>query len=192
MRNTLRKLLEAQCKEYAKVEQCLNGRYVTFTVYDKRSKHSHETFEDLLARAYWVLFCPELDITKHFEEFRNHVLSEAYRLLQREYGQNVRVHAYDQVRSGVDGGLRGLLNTLLRLAVAESSRLRSRTLVEDYWTTTDPGQLVRDSADYVAQYSQLIPHELREKGAGFLRSRFKEILIEHPSSINKLKKEIRR
>lgn len=191
MRRHFLKLVDSLEREHRRVERETHRRFIKFR-FPTSDPISRSDVEAAIARAYWFLWCPELDISEHFEKGRNHVLSEAYRVLQREYGQNVRIHAYNQVRSGINGGLRGLLNTLLRLTVAEFSRLRSRTLVENYWAKTDPASLVQDSQDYVTRYSQLIPHELKEKGAGFLHAQFREVLIEHPISMNKLRQEIRR
>lgn len=191
MREQLESLIGTLLREHQRVERETHRRFIEIRV-PLTTPQSHEDFEVSLARACWVLFYPELDEPKRLEEFKPYVLSEAFRLLQREYGTNVRAHAYDRVQSGIKGGFRELLNTLLRLAVADFARLRSRTLVDNYWASTDPTTLGQDSLDYISCYSQIIPKELTENGAGLLRTQFRELLIEHSVVISKLRREIRK
>ena len=124
--------------------------------------------------------CRPVDLRRDF--------SCACRSLQGKFGGDMRKGAFELARTGEDGGLLGVLRTLLRSVAEEQAGNQVAALVHTYWMQRSAEELLADSAEYLATYGHLIPTELTEGSAGRIRVNFIKVLKEHPRMIQRMQR----
>lgn len=190
MRNELQMMLEQLVEKHRQVELQINDRFNAFQMPEASRVTSLQEFEDLTARLYWSLVCPAL--STQLPALKLHAGHAPALLLEREYGANAHLHAFDIARSGAEGGLWGILQTLARLTQEQMFERLSLVVVTSYWQSTSAEQLVKDAHDYLKEYGHLMPGEMTEGSQAFLLGNFRKVLLEHPNLIRKLSHALRR
>lgn len=110
------------------------------------------------------------------------------RLLEAEYGHDAILNANDLARTGVDGGLLGILRALARRRADEYASNEVAARVSAFWGgLTVEGQLsVAD--EYLAKYAHLLPRERTESGGIRTKIGFHKTLEQHPHMIQRLQR----
>lgn len=113
--------------------------------------------------------------------------SRCSRLLRKEYGDQADKAAFEMARTGVEGGLYGVLKTLARLMVEEYTGNEIRARVSDFWNSLSMDEQLELPMEYIEKHGHLMPSELIEDGAGRIRINFTRVLEEHPLMIMRLR-----
>ena len=138
---------------------------------------THAEAQEIITRYFWNLFCPSLPIEENWDSGNEHVWGRASNFL-KSYGSPLNALAV--ASSGVEGGLRGVLDELLNSYVEDQCKNRVGTLVSEYWNGSTPEELVNDSTKFVREYKDVLPPDKLEHNAAYLRGRYRDTLQELP------------
>lgn len=150
-----------------------------------------DEFNDILKRFIWHLY----DLKPRIPPPQSHqgelILEQAYRLLQAEYGENARVHAFNIARMQAEGGLHGILRLLGDLMRADLIHTRCEQLAAQHKRSSIPSQLEHDAADYIEQFGLLLPPEYCEGRGLMLLIHFEKVMCEHPFLMLRMRRPTR-
>lgn len=113
--------------------------------------------------------------------------SRCNHLLRKKYGNQADKAAFEMARTGVEGGLYGVLKTLARLMVEEYAGNEIRARVSDFWSNLSMDEQLEIPTEYIERHGHLLPSELTEGSAGRIRINFTRVLEEHPLMIMKFR-----
>lgn len=111
-----------------------------------------------------------------------------WHLLTKQYGDSAAQAAFEEVRTGNSGGLRGVLRTLAKQYGTEYSRNLIAITVETYFSNRTAEQLKADAEEYMATYRQIIPSELTEGTGARILFNFRKALKQHPDLMRQLRR----
>ena len=192
MRKQFASLLKQLEDGHRRIELQINERYSRFRMPRSCVVDHLEEFQDIIARFYWHLYCPELDIGKHWNEHHESVASMAFLLLEREYGKNARFRACDLARTGAEAGLLGVLKNLMKSTLEDLYERHSKSLVDEYWERTGTEQILQDGRDYIQAYARQLPAEMTEGSGAVILFNLRKVLMEHPAMIRQMRQVVRR
>lgn len=188
MASKLDRLLEAidPVRNYEPLWARANEGLNTFPM-ENASEGDWNEFNRLLAR----FFCHMENVMLRLKspmpvDYRFHG-SRCSRLLKKEYGDQADKAAFEMARTGVEGGLYGVLKTLARLMVEEYAGNEIRARVSDFWNNLSLDEQLELPTEYIDKHGHLLPSELIEGSAGRIRINFTKVLEKHPQLTHKLK-----
>ena len=111
--------------------------------------------------------------------------------LLKIYGSSGDVTAFTIANTGNEGGLYAVLKAFAMYKAEEYTKNEISAKVSMYWEGLSANQKVKVSEEYVAKYGGIIPSELSENGAAFLRGFFWKVLEKHPYIVQKLRQSSR-
>ncbi|VGO19135.1 hypothetical protein [Pontiella sulfatireligans] len=114
--------------------------------------------------------------------------NRCWHLLKRKYGDSAAQAAFEEVRTGSGGGLRGVLRILALEYGAEYSRNLISVTVESYFSHRSVEQLMADAKEYMATYHQILPPEITEGTGARIHSGFRKALKQHPYLMRRLRR----
>ena len=86
----------------------------------------------------------------------------------------------DARRTGVEGGLRAVLDTVAEALALEYARNEINARVYDYCESLSGRELLSAAEEYLERFGHLLPGELTESGGVRLKASFTRVLCEHP------------
>jgi len=107
------------------------------------------------------------------------------RLLMEEYGKSGEKTAFELARTGVEGGLYGVMKALARRLAAQYVKNEISARISYYWDALTVDEKVAASAEYLEKYGHLLPSEITEGSAARVRANFTKVLEEHPRLIQR-------
>ena len=111
-----------------------------------------------------------------------------WHLLKQKYGESAAQAAFEEVRTGNGGGLRGVLRTLAMQYGTEYARNLISVTVESYFSHRSVEQLMADAKEYMAAYRQILPTEITEGSGARIHSSFRKALKQHPYVLRRLRR----
>ena len=101
-------------------------------------------------------------------------------LLKKAYGDQADKAAFEMARTGVEGGLYGVLKTVAQLMVEEYAGNEIRARAGAFWNGLSLDEKLEVPTEYIKKHGHLLPSELTEGSAARLRMNFLKVLEEHP------------
>ena len=100
-------------------------------------------------------------------------------LLNQVYGSQGWKTAFSMVRTGLEGGLRAVLQAMAEALALEYARNEIRARVHDYWQGLSTRERLAAADEYLGKFGHLLRSQLTEGSAPRLRANFPGLLIEH-------------
>ena len=107
-------------------------------------------------------------------------------MLRHAYGANGDKAAFERARTGVEGGLLGVLRKLARTVAERHAEAKIRALVYDYWESLTVADRLAAADEYIKSYGRWLSPELTEGSAARLRANLPKVLMEHPRLVQRL------
>lgn len=101
-------------------------------------------------------------------------------LLRRKYGDSAIQAPFECARTGNEGGLRGVFQTIAQLMSREHAQSRIGVAVSLYCNRQPPQALIDAGKEYVRTYGHLLPSEITEGSAARVLANLPKVLREHP------------
>ena len=101
-------------------------------------------------------------------------------MLKKAYGDQADKAAFEMARTGVEGGLYGVLKTVAQLMVEEYAGNEIRARAGAFWNGLSLDEKLEVPTEYIKKHGHLLPSELTEGSAARLRMNFLKVLEEHP------------
>ena len=101
----------------------------------------------------------------------------------REEGQNT---AFVIARSGVEGGLRGVLRAVAKRLVNEYARAETGAKVTAFMNALSADEWMDLADDYLDEYCQWLPEEVTESNGAWFKINLFRGLAEHPFLVRRL------
>jgi hypothetical protein len=111
-----------------------------------------------------------------------------HHLLQEELGEQAYQVAFDRARTGVDGGLYGVLKMVAELMVQEYAGNEIAARVSKFWNDLSLDEKLEVPQEYVRKHGHLLPSEITEGVAAKVLVNFRKVLEEHPRVIARLRR----
>ena len=109
-------------------------------------------------------------------------------LLQQELGSQADKVAFDRARTGVDGGLYGVLKLVARLMVEQYSGNEVAARVSEFWNGLSMDEQLEVSHEYVRKHGHMLPSEVTEGSAVRVMINFTKVLEEHPRLVARVRR----
>ena len=111
----------------------------------------------------------------------------ACRHLMKEFGPDGDKTGANMAIHGVEGGLRGVLETLGRRMADEYGTNEIKARIGAYWNRLTVDEKLAASKEYLSKYGHLLPEDVTEGSAPRLRAYFPKFLEQHPQLIRRLR-----
>ena len=108
------------------------------------------------------------------------------KVLHEAYGPSGEKAAFEMARTGVDGGLYGVLRRFAEIQATKYAENEINGRISLYWRELSMDEQLLAMDEYLAEYGHLISSELTENGAARLRMDFQRVLAEHPRLMQRL------
>ena len=108
------------------------------------------------------------------------------KVLHEAYGPSGEKAAFEMVRTGVDGGLYGVLRRFAEIQATKYADNEINGRISQFWQDLSTDEQLRAMDEYLAEYGHLISSEMTENGAARLRMGFPRVLSEHPRLMQRL------
>ncbi len=137
-------------------------------------------FNNLLARFFCHMENVMLRLNPHMKTDHGFHGGRCCHLLKKAYGDQADKATFEMARTGVEGGLYGVLKTVAQLMVEEYAENEIRARVGAFWNGLSLDEKLEVPTEYIKKHGHLLPSELTEGSAGRLRMNFLKVLEEHP------------
>ena len=111
-----------------------------------------------------------------------------YHLLQKKFGDHADKVMFDRARTGIDGGLYGVLKTVAELMVEMYAGNEIGARVSAFWNSLTLEEKLEVPREYVRKYGHLLPSEITEGAATRVAMSFWKVLEEHPRLVTRLRR----
>ena len=115
-------------------------------------------------------------------------LRRAWDLLRGPYGGDTPQTLYDVARSGSEGGLLQIMNTLAERYCDEYAEQLVSNAVTFYLADRSPAKVLSDVREYVARHGNIIPPEISEGFPARIAAHFPKVLATHPFAMQRLRR----
>lgn len=140
-------------------------------------------------------------LSKFFRHAENHVLNmgsfqspdlefeweRCCQILNKAFGESGDKAAFEMVRTGVEGGLRNVLQHLAKQMVNQYSGREIAARITQFWNNLSFDQQFAVMDEYLTKYGHLLPEELTEGSAARLKANFVQVLNLHPHLTKRLR-----
>jgi len=109
-------------------------------------------------------------------------------LLRGQYGANGEKAAFEMARTGVEGGIYGVLETVAGQMIYEYAGNEIAAKTAHFWQTLSTGEKLAVSQEYLDKYVHILPPELTSGSAARIRADFLKVLQEHPNIVRRLRR----
>ena len=113
-----------------------------------------------------------LDMDIHWGQCHHH--------LTNIYGRNGAMTACQLARTGVEGGLYGVLRAVAQDMAATHARNEISARVSDFLNRLSGDEQMEAAREYLARYGHLLPSEVTEGSGARVLAYFRNFLLEHP------------
>jgi hypothetical protein len=108
------------------------------------------------------------------------------KVLQKAYGPSGDKAAFEMARTGVEGGLYGVLRRFARTQAEQYARNEINARISRFLRSLSPSEKLRVADEYLAEHGHLLPSEITEEGAARIKMDFPKVLAEHPRMMQRL------
>ncbi|MBK7090661.1 MAG: hypothetical protein IPH59_02895 [bacterium] len=109
--------------------------------------------------------------------------NQVFKLLRSYFGENGVEHAHLIARTGIHGGLYGLMKRIAKHAASEFQRIDIHVTVEEFLMYLDDEEKEDAAREYSERFEDYLPPELLENNGLTLLMRFEKVLENHPYMI---------
>ena len=109
-------------------------------------------------------------------------------LLKKSFGPDGQKAAFEMVSTGKEGGLYRVLKTVADLMAEGYAEREISARVYHYWGTLSAEQKLAAADEYLDKYGHILPSELTEGNAVWLKANLPEFLEKHPKMIRRLRR----
>lgn len=146
-----------------------------------------DRYRDCLASFFCHMECVILGIPQRTTSIDFDV-DRCWQLLRKKYGESAPQAAFEATRTGNEGGLRGVLQSVAELFGRDYAENLVGITVEAYWSNRSAEGLLADADEYVRRYKHMIPGEISEGSAGRIHVNFRKVLKQHPFLVRRLRR----
>jgi glutathione S-transferase len=146
----------------------------------------YKEYQDVIAHFFAHVEGEVLRGSPLWPEGRDMYLHRAQVLLNEAYGTSGWKVAFEMARTGLEGGMRQVLDTLGERMALMYARNEIQARVSVFREELTPSQWLAAAEEYVAKFDDLLPSVLTEGGAYRLIASFHEVLIEHPFLLRRM------
>ena len=166
------------------LDKALNSyRYSTSSIgdFDKLLK--------VLGDFYWYMEKKMLGLETELEQPEDMRIGFCEDILSKVYGRNYRTAVFDIAKSGVEGGLYGILKKIGEAMARKSAEHRIDIEAANFCNELMNDLKVYDQTvkEYAQKYGHLLPERLIEGGAVDLKINFYEVLKNHPFLVKRMR-----
>lgn len=108
------------------------------------------------------------------------------------YGSNGQKAAFEMARTGVGGGLYGLLRSVAMHIAEGYAKREIRAKVDAYLEGLTVDEQLEASSEYLSKHGHLLPSEMTEASAARIHAEFRKVLEKHPWLVLKISNVVRR
>jgi hypothetical protein len=106
-----------------------------------------------------------------------------YHLLKGQFGEHVHKMVFNRARTGVDGGLYGVLKLVADLMIQDYAGNEIRARVGSFYGSLSTKEQMEIPKEYVKKYGHLLPSDITEGNAVWVVANFPRVLEEHPYTV---------
>lgn len=119
------------------------------------------------------------EIKEDFDADSRHVFGNVGRdHLRRYFGENLLQTVYDQMLTGTNGGVYGVLKKLVQIMTEDTSTLVIKSKIGDYIRDLDLKDKIILSEEYIDKYSKYLPNMLKDTPV-LVAIKLDEVILEH-------------
>lgn len=155
---------------------------------DKAVATDYWEFQHFLARFFCHMENVLLRLSPPREPDYEFDTGRCHHLLKQELGDQADKVAFDRARTGVDGGLYGLLKKVAELMVEEFAGNEIAARTGEFWNGLSLDEKLEVPQEYVRKYGHLLPSEITEGMAVRVLINFRKVLEEHPRLVAGLRR----
>ena len=130
------------------------------------------------SRVLGVSELPEMDLDFFWGQY--------VQVLLDAYGPNGAKAAFEYARTGVEGGLYGVLRKFAQSRAEEFVNNEIRARINAFWGNLADAEKMAVIDEYLSRYGHLLSSELTEGSAARLRTDFPKVLAEHVRLMQRL------
>jgi len=147
-----------------------------------------EKFKEFLARFHCHIdnVVIQYDIPREFHYGFD--WSRCYHLLEAEYGKNGYKRAFDMSRTGLEGGLYGVLKAVANQMIHFYAGNETSVKISHFLNPLSVDERFEIMDEYLDKYGHLLPSELTEGYAGRIKVNFFQVLKQHPHLVKKMRR----
>lgn len=145
-------------------------------------------FQRFLARFFCHMENVILRISPPREPDYDFDSGRCHNLLKKELGNQADKVLFDRARTGVNGGLYGVLKKVAELMVEDYSGNEIGAKVSEFWNNLSLDEKMEVPQEYVQKYGHLMPSEITEGMAVRVMINFRKVLEEHPRLVARLRR----
>ena len=108
------------------------------------------------------------------------------------YGSNGQKAAFEMARTGVGGGLYGLLRSIAMHVAEDYAKREIQAKVDSYLEGLTVDEQIEASSEYISKHGHLLPSEMTEASAARIHAEFRKVLEKHPWLLLKIRNVVRR
>lgn len=108
--------------------------------------------------------------------------------LTKKYGPNGSKKAFELVTTGRDGGLYGILKSIAGMMAEEYSHKEVSARISQYLNALSTDEQLAAAEEYLRKQGSILPSEFKEGSAVLLKVHFRQILEEHPKTIQRMRR----
>ena len=111
----------------------------------------------------------------------------AYEALKDLYGPHGMRKAMIMAHTALEGGMTRVLTDIAKQIVRDRAKKSITAAVNLFLGSLSPTQTEQVAQEYLARFGHLLPSELTEKNGVMLGIKIKEVLIEHPALMQRMR-----
>ena len=167
----------------ARANQAIDSFRLESGIVDKWDK-----FIDIMAEFYCHVDCRVLNTIAVRKSNYDYDWDRCISLLKKQFGPQGDKAAFEIAKTGVEGGVYGLLKTIAGLMIDDYAEREISARVGVFWSELTVDQQIASPQEYIEKHERFISPELKEGGAVRIRANFRKVLEEHPRLIRRLRR----
>ena len=108
-------------------------------------------------------------------------------MLIQEFGTNGDKEAFELVRTGIEGGLYGVLKRVAQQMATEYTGNEISARITHFWNGLKMKEQFSVMDEYLLKFGHLLPSELTESNAARIKANFIKVLKEHPQLVKRMR-----
>jgi hypothetical protein len=117
--------------------------------------------------------------------------SRCYEFLEASYGEDALRHIYHIAKTGVDGGLYGVLKNQAKQMAYGYAKNEIKAKVRSVWNNLSVDEKLRFADSYIEKYKSILPPDLTESKGAVIKANFPKVMDKHPHMIKKFRNILR-
>ena len=150
----------------------------------------YDDFINLIASFFCSLQNTYLRINRSHDT--SHDWGQVRSVLHQYYGPSGEKVAFHNAMTGINGGLREVLNKLAAGTTKQFAKQGIKAIVNNYWHNLSTDEKISAGKEYCEKYGHLLPSELMEVDAVRARLHLPDVLAIHPFVLYETRKNVGR